>query len=44
MRDLKNRLLKVLNFYRSVQKRIDFELREFSQREAVNNHVKIRIP
>lgn len=44
MRDLKNRLLKVLNFYRSVQKRIAFELREFSQREAVNNDVKVRIP
>ena len=40
MRDNKNKILKVLNFYRSVQKRITMELREFSGREVVNNQVR----
>ena len=44
LRDNKNRLLKVLNFYRSVQKRITLELQEFSGREAVNNDVKVSTP
>jgi len=44
MRDNKNRLLKVLNFYRSVQKRMVLESQDFARREAVNNHVKVRLP
>lgn len=44
MRDCKNRLQKILNFYRSIQKRIVLEAQEFARREAVNNHTKIRIP
>lgn len=44
MRDNKNKLLKVLNFYRSIQKRIVLELREFSGREAVNNKVRQKAP
>ena len=40
MRNNKNKLLKVLNFYRSIQKRVVLELREFSGREAVNNKVR----
>jgi len=44
MRDSKTRLLKILNFYRSVQKRIVLELKEFSRREVVNNQVKTKAP
>ena len=40
MRNNKNKLHKVLNFYRSIQKRVVLELREFSGREAVNNKVR----
>lgn len=44
MRDAKNRLLQILNFYRSIQKRIVLELKEFARREVVNNQVKLRPP
>ena len=44
MRDNKNKILKIFNFYRSIQKRIVLELREFSGREAVNNHVRQKPP
>jgi hypothetical protein len=44
IRDSKNRLLKILNFYRSIQKRIVLELKEFSRREIINNHVKHQPP
>lgn len=44
MRQTKNRLLKILNFYRSLQKRIAQELQEFAGREAVNADVKVRLP
>lgn len=38
LRDSKTRLLKIFNFFRSIQKRIVLELKEFSRREVVNNH------
>tara|TARA_B110000285_G_C15077250_1_gene591461 strand:- start:1062 stop:1184 length:123 start_codon:yes stop_codon:yes gene_type:complete len=33
-----------LNFFRSVQKRIVLELKEFARREVINNQVKIKPP
>jgi len=44
MRDAKNKLLQILNFFRSVQKRIVLELKEFARREVINNQVKIKPP
>jgi hypothetical protein len=44
MRDSKSKLLKIFNFYRSIQKRITLELKEFSRREVVNNHTKVDPP
>ena len=44
IRQNKNRLLKILNFYRSVQKRVVLELKEFSRREVLNNDVKVKPP
>lgn len=44
MRNSKDRLLKILNFYRSVQKRIYLELQSFAMKEAINNNIKIKIP
>ena len=44
MRDCKNRILNIINFYRSIQKRVVLELREFSGREVLNNKVKIKPP
>jgi len=44
MRDAKNKLLQILNFFRSVQKRIVLELKEFARREVINNQVRIKPP
>ena len=44
LRDGKIRLLRILNFYRSVQKRIVLELRDFSNREVLNNTAKMTYP
>jgi hypothetical protein len=44
MRDAKNKLLQILNFFRSVQKRVVLELKEFARREVINNQVKIKPP
>lgn len=44
MRDSKNRILKILNFYRSIQKRLVLDARDFARREAVNSNVKVRLP
>lgn len=44
IRDSKNRLLHILNFYRSIQKRVVLELQEFSGREVLNNQVKVNMP
>ena len=37
-RDAKTKILYVLNFYRSIQKRIALDLREFGSRERIDSH------
>jgi hypothetical protein len=44
MRDKKNSLLKILNFYRSIQKRISYELMEFAGRETLDTSSKVLAP
>lgn len=44
MRSNKDKLLRILNFYRSIQKRITLELRDFAAREVVNDKVRVKIP
>jgi hypothetical protein len=44
MRDNKTKLLYVLNFFRSVQKRITLELREFAGQEVVSQNVDVKPP
>ena len=43
-RDTKTKLLYVLNFYRSVQKRIALELREFCGREVSSQNIDLSAP
>ena len=44
MRDTKTKLLYVLNFFRSIQKRLALDLREFAGREIVSQNVNIMSP
>ena len=40
MKDTKTKLLYVLNFFRSIQKRMCLDLREFSGKEIVNDSIQ----